>query len=264
MTAGPLFSLRIATAYGALYTTLAASGCFRSLRRPARVDALSRVPSTINVGVCLYACWVLRYDAVASFLDLERAAFSSSALRDKYLDAVSGYMIYDLVVLTYERQALGDLAMVLHHIVVICGLWAGVYFETATFYMTCLFANEVSTIFLNVRFLLFHINLTESKLYAANGVALAATFFVFRVVVITGLVAHAAVGWWQLAFVQGLYWIRPVTDRYLFGGLTLLLIAHWALNLFWFSRIWTLAVRVMRRALQCTSASTPGGGKKGL
>jgi len=233
--------------YGGTYFASKYLGLFRSLPRAARIDALSRVPSFINVGVCLYACYA-EWDAVIiAARDLTKAAFGSSPSRDSLLEVVSGYMLYDLSLMILEPE-LRDWLMVLHHGVVIIALLTGVQQQVATFYMTCLFANEVSTVFVNARYLLLHYGMGSSRAYAWNGVALATTFFVCRVVAITALVGHAAFAWWSLAFVQGLYWSRPRSDRALFGGLSGLLLVHWALNLFWFARV----VAHVRRAHQRT------------
>ena len=73
------------------------------------------------------------------------------------------------------------------------------------------------------------------------------SFFFCRMCTITALVAHAAYAWWVLAFVQSLYWSRPVSDRLLFGGLTVLLLVHFALNVFWFNKIAGHARRAFKR-----------------
>jgi uncharacterized membrane protein YjdF len=113
--------------------------------------------------------------------------------------------------------------------------------------MCVLFVNEVSTIFLNIRFLLLHFNASSSPLYFYNGLVLASTFFVARIVTISVMVAHVAYSWFSLAFQQGLYWSRPPSDRIIFGGLTALLVAHWAINIFWFRKILSSSRRAVAK-----------------
>ena len=244
----PLTAIAVASAYGVLYGACCRFGVFGQLElRKARVDARSRIVSLANVIVSVVAVVLNAADLWRSAHDLEAAAFGSSGERDFCLLLMTGYMLYDLCLMLWERDAVFDPAMVAHHAIIICALLVGVIFQAATFYMAVLFINEVSTPFLNLRFLLLHLGKKDSALYRINGVALAVTFFVFRVATITALVAHGVYAWWQLAFVQGLFWTRPRSDRLLFGGLTTLLLGHWALNVHWFYFICLHAARVFGR-----------------
>jgi len=122
--------------------------------------------------------------------------------------------------------------------------------------MCVLFINEVSTIFLNVRYLLLHFDASSSPLYFYNGIALAVSYLVFRVLAISIMVAHAFYAWYVLAIQQGLYWSRPPFDRILFVSLTTLLVVHWAINMFWSHKVFSS----VRRAL----AKRAGSGVKSL
>jgi hypothetical protein len=248
----PSLTILSALFHGTTYLAAKEGGLFHSLPRAARIDSLSRLPSFANVAVCLYACYTEWGEAMTVAGDLTRAAFESSPTRDVFLEAVSGYMLYDLALMVWE-PCVRDTLMVLHHAVVISALLTGVKYQVATFYMTCLFANEASTVFVNARFLLLHYGMGVSRVYSWNGAALAGSFFVCRVVAISALVVHAAFAWWRLAFVQGMFWTRPRSDRLLFGGLTVLLLVHWGLNLVWFSRV----VAHAKRATARTRAGSP-------
>jgi hypothetical protein len=127
--------------------------------------------------------------------------------------------------------------------------------QAATFYMCVLFINEVSTVFLNVRFLLLHFDASSSLLYIYNGVALAVSYLVFRVLAISIMVAHAFYSWYVLAIQQGLYWSRPPFDRILFGGLTTLLVVHWAINMFWSQKVFSSVRRALRKQADSRSKS---------
>jgi hypothetical protein len=243
-----LTSIGVASVYGVVYSACCSAGLFADISDDrARIDARSRVVSLLNVAVSVVAVAVNAEDLWGVSQDLEAAAFGSSDRRDFCLLLMTGFMLYDLCLMVWEREAVFDLAMVLHHSIIICALLVGVMFKAATFYMAVLFVNEVSTPFLNLRFLLLHLGLKNSALYRYNGAALVATFLLSRVATITALVCHGAYAWWQLGFVSGLYWTRPGSDRVLFGGLTALLLGHWALNLHWFYLICLHAMRVFRR-----------------
>lgn len=215
-----------------------------------QLDLATRAVSFVNIGVCMVACAQLALDphSYEAVFDLEQAAFNSSPTRDFFLLVVSGYMIYDAVVLVAYARLIGDPLMLVHHAVVVIGLQVGVRFQAATFYISVLFVNEFSTIFLNIRYMLLYAGRSHEPLYVTNGLALLASFFVCRMCMITTLVAHAAYAWWVLAFVRGLYWTRPVSDRFLFGGLTLLLVVHYVLNIFWFLKIVEHAKRGLQRS----------------
>ena len=244
-------TLLAASCYAALYGIVCASGLFGSLsKRSTLVDARSRIPSFFNVAVCLFACVSLFDDVSSTLWDVEKAAFGSNPSREFYLELVSGYILWDTALVVAEFKAIGDWPMIAHHVVVFTALEMGATFKAATMYMCVLFVNEASTIPLNIRYLLLHFGLAGSwpKLYNWNGVVLAVTFMCFRVIPISFFLLYAAVSWWKLGLVQGLYWSRPCSDRWLFGCLTLLLVAHWALNIFWFNRIWDAAQRALKRA----------------
>lgn len=199
-----------AAGYSILYAVLKASDLFSRLKRPERVDALSRAISSLNVCVCFCSSFVLWGDIVTTAPDLERTAFGSTPQRDMFLHLVSGFMVYDLALLLYEFRVFKDLSMILHHLVVISGLQIGVTFQAGTFYMAILFMNEISTVFLNFRFMMLHCGMELTQLYQYNGIALAVSFFVARVLVITLLVVHATWSWWKLAFVERLFWYDPL------------------------------------------------------
>ena len=245
-----LTALAASGAYGFIYALCSTIGIFGNIeRQSARIDARSRLVSLVNVGVCLVAVVTNANDLWHVSKDLEEAAFGSSDSRDFYLLLVAGFMVYDLWLITvWEYENMFDPSMVAHHFVVICGLLTGVIFKAATFYMAVLFVNEISTPFLSLRFLMLHRGQKDSLLYRYNGLILAWTFFIFRVAIITALVCNATYAWWQLGFVTGLYWTRPSSDRLLFGGLSMLLLAHWALNCYWFHLIYRHASRVWTRS----------------
>ena len=216
-----------------------------------QLDLATRAVSFVNIGVCMVACAQLALDphSYEAVVDLEQAAFNSSPTRDFFLLVVSGYMIYDAVVLVAYARLIGDPLMLVHHAVVVIGLQVGVRFQAATFYISVLFVNEFSTIFLNIRYILLYAGRSHEAVYVTNGLALLVSFFLCRMCMITALVVHAAYAWWVLAFVRGLYWTRPVSDRFLFGGLTLLLVVHYVLNIFWFLKIVAHARRGLRRSM---------------
>jgi len=115
-----------AVGYFALYC--ATYLCFPSLTHAKRVDARSRIPSFINVAVCLTACVALREELWLTFWDPFRAAFEKTTSRDTYLHLVAGYMLHDLCLMAFE-PSLREWAMAAHHIVVIVALEAGCYFQ---------------------------------------------------------------------------------------------------------------------------------------
>lgn len=219
-----------------------------------RLDGHTRLVSYLNVVFCLGASWRLLNDpgTHTAFFDLEQAAFGSTELRDISLLVVSGYMLYDLVILLSFWRQLADPSMLAHHLVVGTALVLGVQFRAATFYMAVLCINELSTLFLNARYFLLFSGRQDTTLYLVNGLALVVSFFVFRVLTISVLVAHALYSWWDLAFVQGFFWKRPPSTRILFACLTLLLLAHYALNLVWFSKIWSHGARALSRHAKAT------------
>jgi hypothetical protein len=119
----PLWS---ALSYFAIYC--ATYRCFPRLPHAQCVDARSRIPSFVNVAVCLFACVALREELCSTFWDPYKAAFDSSGSRDAYLHLVAGYMLHDMCLMALE-PSIRDWTMFAHHIVVIIALEAGCYFQ---------------------------------------------------------------------------------------------------------------------------------------
>jgi hypothetical protein len=131
-SAAPLLGAAAAT-YGLLFMTLSAAlgHCGRgsgpaahgaARPRPAVVVAsylVSTVHAVVAVAGCLHiivADAALRRGLLA--LDHQAAVFGSSALRDGYLLATAGYMLYDAVACAVYHKQLGDRMTYAHHIVV--------------------------------------------------------------------------------------------------------------------------------------------------
>ena len=116
------------SAVGYFTVYCATSRCFPNLTHAKHVDARSRIPSFINVAVCLTACMALREELWATLWDPFRAAFDKTNSRDTYLHLVAGYMLHDLCLMAFE-PSLREWAMAAHHIIVIVALEAGCYFQ---------------------------------------------------------------------------------------------------------------------------------------
>lgn len=243
------FTIVVALLYSVLYICLNAVNLFPKTSRKLQVDSNSRLVSFVNSTICVCAVFSLRRELFEVSLNLFEAAFESTPRRVFYLRSLSGYLLYDMLLCAYENEALGDLAMFIHHIVVGCALEIGCFYSAGTFHISVLLVNELSSPFLSIRSLLLNHGYKDSKYYFYNGAAFAISFFVFRIVVISALLVHVGISWWKLAFVDRLYWTRPVSDRFLFGGLSILLLFHAALNFYWFFRISLHLRRAMKRGV---------------
>ena len=182
----PMVTAVVVATYTLIFILVRVFGPYRPSRTPGwdtktRLDANTRVVGFVNIGVCLFTCGRLLADPATfeALTRLEEAAFGTSPVRDFYLLVVAAYMIYDMAIVVYFYRAIGDPLMIVHHVVIIVAIQVGVQHRAATFYIAVLFMNELSTIFLNTRYLLLHMGRKDSSIYIYNGIALVLSFFFY-------------------------------------------------------------------------------------
>jgi hypothetical protein len=246
----PTHVILMATAgYGLCFALLNTSHLLNKLIPDAkqRIDVLSRLVSVINVSMCLWSAFNLHASHRALLHDHFPTAFGSDVRRERHLCLLAGYLLYDVLLLVVYRAHIWDTQMLVHHCVIFTAIVVSIHMGVASFYISVLLINEASTPFLTLRYILLSIGRADSRLYLVNGVLLFLSFFVFRVLAISLLVLHGAQGWWELGVRQGMLSTIPAVQIGTFVGLSVLLLAHWLLNLIWFAKIWAHARRVLMR-----------------
>jgi len=201
---------------------------------------VSRLVSCINAALCLYGAFQMIFlDPVGweATYSPEVAVWSTGFNnRAVYLALFGGYIAYDLVI-CLALTSLRDLPTIFHHTVILAGLFSTLVFDMCTLYIAVLMFSEVSTLFLNLSYFLLKARCQTTNLYFFNGCCLLITFFIFRVLLITGVLLHVLFAWWKLGFVKGLVYAEPFWRVSVVAMLSLLVVLHWFINIYWFGII---------------------------
>mmetsp|Transcript_18696 Transcript_18696/g.24677 ORF Transcript_18696/g.24677 Transcript_18696/m.24677 type:complete len:328 (-) Transcript_18696:19-1002(-) len=221
----------------------------------AQVAWTSRIISVVNAVCCVYGAYQMVFSSEVGRSALHRpvvAVFSSAYAsegipgdsRSFHLALFAGYIAYDLV-LCLRHECLRDAATLLHHAVVLVALLVSLKFDLITLYIAALMFNEASTPFLNFRYFLYKAGLEDSLAYLCNGVGLFLSFFVFRALLITGIVIHIAYAWHHVGFQQGYIYSEPAWRVAVAIFLTFLASLHWLINIYWFSIIFNKTLEAL-------------------
>lgn len=154
------------------------------------------------------------------------------------------YMIYDLIWLVYYRNC--TYALLFHHLNTIFAFVSTTVYPYGRYVIFMTLFNEISTPFYNFNTIFSILN--EEKviripgfLKMTNQIIFAITFFVFRIVLIFGLIYNII---FELIFVHPTnYNMYETLFIYL---LTIMYIGHYLLNLFWFRIICTKMMRYVK------------------
>lgn len=199
-----------------------------------KLDWDSRVVSTVHATIVSSMCaYSLLYDENISKHPIW---WDSPAVRTSCA-VVFGYMTADLVVMTIHYKQIGEAFFFFHH-----GASMYAYYYVTTYGVLPYFANyrlvaEFSTPFVNQRWFLAILGYKKSDpLFVANGVAMAVTFFAFRI----ATMPHY---WLKVYSVYG-------TEEFnRLGHIQMVLVVSCAIldaiNLFWFYKIYQGAHRLL-------------------
>lgn len=155
-------------------------------------------------------------------------------------EVFAGYIVYDFVHLLAIRE-LRIVTDAIHHTIFLGVSYMGLRLRILQFAFTWLILGEVSTIFLNVRWMLFKAKMEDSAAYFYNGLLLLGSFFFFRVVVY-------GVGLCYL-FLE----LLPIINESDIVGVKAspyVLLAAYLLNLFWFKQLATKALGVIQKRMK--------------
>eukprot|EP00735_Rhodelphis_limneticus_P015164 TRINITY_DN9336_c0_g1::TRINITY_DN9336_c0_g1_i1::g.28419::m.28419 TRINITY_DN9336_c0_g1::TRINITY_DN9336_c0_g1_i1::g.28419 ORF type:complete len:271 (-),score=20.77,sp/Q5XIY2/TM56B_DANRE/28.51/1e-16,TRAM_LAG1_CLN8/PF03798.11/5e+03,TRAM_LAG1_CLN8/PF03798.11/2.8e-24,DUF373/PF04123.8/0.98 TRINITY_DN9336_c0_g1_i1:439-1251(-) len=209
----------------------------------------SRTVSTFHALFAVYSGYLCIFELHSGgFGDYHDAAFGQNELRQTFLFVTAGYLLFDLVLCLQHRSSFGDVGTILHHLVIICAFCSSWFFAGfASFYMSTLLIQEISTPFVNLRWYLGAYGLQSSRAYKANFILAALIFFWTRVVFSLYVVYHIAQAYLSLWDIYlALDW---ATARY-FNFVTCLAVFHTILNFVWFVLVCRAAYRIICRPLR--------------
>jgi len=219
------------------------------------------VPKSVNCNLAKKVEWDLRIVSSVHALvllagsalvyvelrgvDAREMVFGYSFWSHLFAQIFRSYLVYDLTMVVRFYPLLKDIGSVIHHAIFLSVVGYCYKYSFFKYPFIWLTAGELSTPFVNLRWHLAERGQQRGAAYVANGVLLAATFFLSRVVLYG----------WGLA---GLYrirgaWVGRDTPLGLYV-VTAGLVAGYLLNLYWFRLI-------ARGLLKLLARSTSGASK---
>ena len=148
-----------------------------------------------------------------------------------------GWLLSDVIHLVTHWPALGGVDMLIHHACFTCLSMIGTGYRICPLVIGWLLMGEISSIFLNIRWLLINTGRGDSRLLKRVNLAFAFSFFTCRVVVFWGGVAHVFVS--ELPFLLAPPRSAPRWALHLLVGFVT---AGALLNAFWLVKILKVAL----------------------
>ncbi|KAF2075274.1 hypothetical protein CYY_003403 [Polysphondylium violaceum] len=144
-----------------------------------QIEFQARIISNINALVTTLVSGYILFNYYDEF---SRQPFSFSNEYSFFIMRfIIGYFIYDLLCIIYYSKFLLEFGAVVHHCLGIVSFSVGTYFGDCHFLLLLYMFTEISTPFVNQRYFLDKLNLKKSNLYFINGVFMAFTFLIVRV-----------------------------------------------------------------------------------
>jgi len=165
-----------------------------------------------------------------------------------------GYMLYDFILMVIYRKDFGDPAALYHHSISLLATFYFQYQGQGIWYFYSLSNMEATTPFVNQHWYFTISNMKGSVWYVVNGIVMFLGFFVFRVVLTTGIALQFAYLSWPVR--------HEFYHQYHVYAIPIWLVLIASLNYFWFYKI----TKGMIKALTGSSSSstTRSGPKKEL
>lgn len=244
-------SITVATAgiYGVIYIALTRVGPFHARDEKTKIVTSTAFISMINAALVMPCAFKLLWDVQGTDLwsNPAMATLHSNAMQDFCLSMLCAYVLFDGCTMLQNYELVGDRLLLLHHCVIALSVTWAQALHVGTFYLCVLCVNEMSTIPLNLRYMMLYSDMHDTIWYTVNGAVFLITFFVFRVLAIGLILWHVIQGWSSHAF-DAVFTLKPGAYQ-LVLALTVLLSVHYVVNLFWFLQVAKHAKRGIMRLI---------------
>ncbi|TPX60726.1 hypothetical protein PhCBS80983_g01628 [Powellomyces hirtus] len=229
--------------------------------RAAIEEWANRCVSTIHAVIAFYGSidWFVQDRHLIR--DPSDYGFIRSHLCEFYMGVTFGYLFFDLLRLLYYKfvahhnnavASAPAASMFIHHVVIIIAYYLGVKYHYGTFYMALFLNNELTTPFLNARFLMAERGMKMTRPYALNEVAFVLGFFTSRVVgniaVLWHMTTHLPFMWPMIESKNvpvPIYFLLPV-----------LAYSHGLLQFYWFALLVRMAYRKLKNGQRQAQSPT--------
>ncbi|KAF5405833.1 Transmembrane protein 56 [Paragonimus heterotremus] len=154
---------------------------YRRLRRDVLLDWNARMTSTVHATlICITSSWCLAYHT-----DLwTNKLFGTDYMSQACLCLSCGYMIYDMVTITFYTKGFPLFTYLIHHTVAVFGSWMILVNQLGMFYIHYKLLTELSTPLLNLRWFIRQVGYPAK--HPASSVTTLVAAFIFVSVRIFG------------------------------------------------------------------------------
>ncbi len=164
-------------------------------------------------------------------------AVSTSSIATSTIQMSLGYTIADFIICLIDQHMRKDKGMILHHLAMIAGLGAGLYYRVFNFYIIFRSLSEFSTPFVNFWWVLHNLKIEGHTRYATASILMVLAFFVCRIAVIPGINYKLHMSIWSPSGRQFQWYVNVYT--------VINFIVFDFLNLFWFYKMLMGAYKLM-------------------
>ncbi len=140
-----------------------------------------------------------------------------------------GYTCADFVICLIDQHMRKDKGIILHHLAMMAGLGAGLYYRFFQYYIVFRSLSEFSTPFVNFWWVLHNLKIEGRTRYATASILMVLAFFVCRIAVIPGINYKLHMSMWSPSGLQVPWYLRV----YMIVNFTVFDI----LNVVWFYRM---------------------------
>lgn len=212
------------------------SKVLRELPKPSERYFDSLLGSTVHATVVVFLVLYSLMSGIAG----EHRVFSKSPLYFMTVQVSLGYFLADLLIILQDPNMRLDKASVTHHLFGITGLGLSLFFQgQLIFYIIFRLISELSTPFVNMRWILHEFHITHGSLFKTASYGMMITFFATRIVVMPWL-------WYDFykcythpgfAIVSPFFQVWAALNFFTFD----------VLNVYWFYRMIRGAIKLYRR-----------------
>jgi len=217
------------------------SPAFQGFENPKRRNWEMKVTSSFHaIIVTIIGVSVVIH--VAKYYEIEDFTKWSSVIGRVNIAWSIGYMLQDFVwMVIYRKQVDSGAGAYIHHFIAGLAFYLCLYFQVVLFYANFRIISELSTPFVNFRWILSASGKKESRIYMYNGLAMTFAFFLSRIVTIP-------IFWYSISKVMktASYWQSFNTFKNL-TWLTFCVLLD-ALNIYWMYKIFQGALSFLKPA----------------
>eukprot|EP00287_Rhodomonas_sp_CCMP768_P010127 CAMPEP_0196735734 /NCGR_PEP_ID=MMETSP1091-20130531/14055_1 /TAXON_ID=302021 /ORGANISM="Rhodomonas sp., Strain CCMP768" /LENGTH=305 /DNA_ID=CAMNT_0042079395 /DNA_START=49 /DNA_END=967 /DNA_ORIENTATION=- len=157
---------------------LPAFSFYRKFDKVRQYKTRGLVPSTAFI---VFSCGLSVYTLISDS-DLQQHRLNGNTeLSSLIIDIATGYFIYDSVVIALHLKDDG-VAYLAHGILCLFTYGLAAFYHVYHFYGPVFLLFEFTTLFVNCRWILYELNLKDSKMYFWNGLCLLIAWFLVRIV----------------------------------------------------------------------------------